>query len=279
MNERFAPKLRIKLSGNGTERENITGFISDRTNRLIGWVILRQLRVKSEPCQKESNATLKAICFGDFHDENEDRDSFLPGWISIKGSQFDGKHFPKAFQYQSGDKSQTGSYAGELTRYPAGGYIVELRGSLKSVRNNLTQLQQSQWIDQQTRIVLIEMSLYTPNLRLFTPVTIAMEFSATGLLIGRARFEPMSLTSSSFSFLFSRSIRLKNLLSLFRFFFNILSDHRSHLHHHHHIGCNRRNSTDEKIQIFIFLSVLVVHRLWNHRMFMGSSQFLPEKIF
>ena len=57
----------------------------------------------------------------------------------------------------------------------------------------------SAWIDDRTRAVMIQISLYNPNIQMFSSVTLLVEFLSTGSLIPTARFEPMDLQSEFFS--------------------------------------------------------------------------------
>lgn len=79
-----------------------------------------------------------------------------------------------------------------------GGYVYELRGELKYVQGNLNLLQNMSWIDQQTRAVFAEFSVFNPNLNILCVCTILIEFLATGSLIKSARFEPVYLFQSEF---------------------------------------------------------------------------------
>ncbi|CAF3341663.1 unnamed protein product [Rotaria sp. Silwood2] len=71
------------------------------------------------------------------------------------------------------------------------GYIYEFRGSLSNLRNNLSELHRLGWTDQQTRHIQIQMSLYNPNVQLFTFVTLQNEFLSTGSIHFQSRFEPI----------------------------------------------------------------------------------------
>ncbi|CAF3897839.1 unnamed protein product [Rotaria sordida] len=66
-----------------------------------------------------------------------------------------------------------------------GGYVYEFR-------SNLSKLHQLGWIDSQTRAIFIQLSLYNPNVQLFTSVTFLMEFLSTGEIYPQSRFEPMN---------------------------------------------------------------------------------------
>ena len=78
--------------------------------------------------------------------------------------------------------------------------VYEFRGRLNDIRENLTLLRRLSWIDQQTRAILIQFSLYNPNTAQFTAVTLVAEFLANGGVFGHGRFEPFAFHSRLFGF-------------------------------------------------------------------------------
>ncbi|CAF2933659.1 unnamed protein product [Rotaria sp. Silwood2] len=87
----------------------------------------------------------------------EEKRSFLPGWIEYSQERLHSS-ISQSFQYRSSDD----------------GYI-----------------------DQQTRLIEIQMSLYNPNVQLFTFVTLQTEFLSTGSIHFQSRFEPMHFYGKS----------------------------------------------------------------------------------
>ncbi|CAF1675262.1 unnamed protein product, partial [Adineta ricciae] len=66
----------------------------------------------------------------------------------------------------------------------------EFRGCLSELRSNLSLLRQFKWIDQYTRAILIQMSLYNPNIQMFTSVSFLLELLPAGGVSPSTRFEP-----------------------------------------------------------------------------------------
>jgi hypothetical protein len=174
---------------------------------LIGWVTVRQLRVRavsSDQCVSEVPIADETIrCTRDYSRSNEDQQSYLPEWIDPDANQTNlikrSPSIERAFQYRSSKQMDTYLYVGEHATYASGGYLYECRGSLLHLRQNLSELHRLTWIDDRTRAVLIQMSLYNPNVEMFTSVTLLMEFLSTGNLVPTARFEPIELQSISVS--------------------------------------------------------------------------------
>ena len=153
---------------------------------------MRQLRVKTKPCQRQST------CRQDYSLFDEDRTSFAPGWqISNDTASDYSPSIDRSFRYVHGDELDTSVYVGDHQTYGTGGYVYEFRGRLSDLRGNLSQLRQLQWIDDRTRAVMIQFTLYNPNVQLFTSATLLVEFLSTGGLHPQSRFEPLSFQSLS----------------------------------------------------------------------------------
>jgi hypothetical protein len=98
----------------------------------------------------------------------------------------------KSFKYQSAKELDSYIYVGDHETYNGGGYVYEFRGSLIDLQSNVTQLHQLGWIDEKTRAIFIQISLYNPNVQLFTSATFLTEFLSTGGIYPQFRFEPMN---------------------------------------------------------------------------------------
>ena len=185
--------LRAQHWYNKEEPRNLSGYMNDKCNRLIGWATMRQLRVKSRSC---SNQKIRLICQDDYTSSNEEKQSFHPKWISQPSSKEEEEEeysssIEKAFRYQSADELDTYVYIGEHETYSGGGYVYEFRGSLLDLRNNVSELHQLGWIYEKTRAIFLQISLYNPNVQLFTSITFLIEFLSTGGIHPQSRFEPM----------------------------------------------------------------------------------------
>lgn len=150
---------------------------------------MRQLRIKLHLCPKQNQ--IATICRYDYHLRNEDQQSYRPGWNNETKRNFS-LSIEQSFQYKSSKELDTYVYVGEHGSYAGGGYIYNFRGRLSDLRSNLSELHQLGWIDNQTRAVIIQLTLYNPNVQLFTSVTFLLEILSTGGLYPQARFEPMN---------------------------------------------------------------------------------------
>ena len=195
LEESFVSNLRAQPWYNGDSPRYLRGFLNDKTHRLIGWPVMRQIRVQSDRCASEKIGT---ICEEDLHSSNEERRAFQLGWNrTITPSS--NSSLDRAFEYRSSDELDSYVYLGHFQSYPGGGYLYAFRGHLTDLRKNLSALHQLGWIDQRTRAVIIQLNLYNPNLRLFTSVVLLVEFLATGALYPQIRIDPIDFSSTSFS--------------------------------------------------------------------------------
>jgi len=183
----FVENIHAQQWYNGESPRNLNGFINDKTNRLIGWVIMRQLRIKTELCQ----TSITKICVYDYSFSNEEKSSFEPGWIN-QTTKVSNSSIDQAFVYKDGNDIDTNINVGDHGTYNSGGYVYEFRGRLSDMQNNLSELHRLDWIDSQTRAVIIQLSLYNPNVDLFTSLIFLTEFLSTGSLDPQYRFDPIS---------------------------------------------------------------------------------------
>ncbi|UJR24498.1 hypothetical protein I4U23_005873 [Adineta vaga] len=191
----FSENIRAQKWYNNQPARYLAGFINDKSNRLIGWATMRQLRVKSNSCEMKSIIKdLNLTCTGEYSDFNEEQRSFTPEWKNKSMMNYSSS-IMNAFKYRSKSQLDTYVYIGEHETYNSGGYIYEFRGRLLDLKTNLSLLHQFNWIDHQTRAILIQMSLYNPNIQMFISSNFLLEFLPTGGIFPTARFEPFNIKS------------------------------------------------------------------------------------
>ncbi|CAF4098382.1 unnamed protein product [Adineta steineri] len=185
----FVSNIRAQQWYNGDISQYLNGFLNDKSNRLIGWATIRQLRVKSELCP---NQRVISICKDSYNFFNEETQLFQPRWTTNVTTEEFSSSVIKAFNYSTSDELDTYTYVGEFGTYSGGGYVYEFRGPLSDMKTNLSKLHQLEWIDEKTRAVLIQLTLYNPSVQLLTAVTLLAEFLPTGGIYTTARFEPIN---------------------------------------------------------------------------------------
>jgi hypothetical protein len=211
--------IRAQQWYNGELPRNLSGFINDKSNRFIGWATMRQLRIKSDLCHVQNEIT--STCLYDYSLSNEEKHSYQPGWLNETIGKYSSS-IRQSFVYKSSAELDTYTYVGDHGSYNGGGYVYEFRGVLSDLQSNLSQLHELGWVDNQTRAVIIQLSLYNPNVQLFTSVTFLIEFLSTGGISPSARFEPMDFYGIFFfynqkrnSFCFKFSIYINRSINLY----------------------------------------------------------------
>ncbi|CAF1316632.1 unnamed protein product, partial [Adineta steineri] len=186
----FVSNIRAQQWYNGDIPQYLNGFLNDKSSRLIGWATMRQLRVKSELCPDQR---VISICEDSYSFFNEETQLFQPGWTNetIEDEVYSSSIL-KAFNYSKSDELDTYTYVGEFGTYKGGGYVYEFRGSLSDMKTNLSKLHQLDWIDEKTRAVFIQLTLYNPSVELLTAVTLLAEFLPTSGIYTTARFKPIN---------------------------------------------------------------------------------------
>ncbi|CAF1642081.1 unnamed protein product, partial [Adineta ricciae] len=185
----FISNLRSQQWYNNDIPKYLNGYINDKSNRLIGWATMRQLRVKPSTC---SDQRIMKICEKDYNFFNEDEESYSPGWTNQTLDETYSLSINNSFQYRTSNELNTYVFVGEHGTYNGGGYVYEFRGQLKDLQSNITTLHKLQWIDKKTRAILIQITLYNPNVQLLTSITFLCEFLITGEIISTSYFQPLN---------------------------------------------------------------------------------------
>ena len=108
------------------------------------------------------------------------------------------KRFLIIFTFLNKTASELNGYpvVGTYNSYWGGGYVYEMRGQKSYVKGNLTLLQINNWIDRQTRAVIIEFSIFNPNINLIGVAEITVEFLPTGSIVTSSSFDPISVLTN-----------------------------------------------------------------------------------
>jgi hypothetical protein len=122
--------------------------------------------------------------------------NYTYGWSKYNSSykpMYSWERVYSAFQYRSNIDLNGYPITGAYSTYWGGGYVYEMRGKKSYVQGNLTLLQKSNWIDRNTRAVVIEFASFNPNIKLIVVAEIIVELLPTGGIVKSARFDTLSL--------------------------------------------------------------------------------------
>ncbi|KAJ8247277.1 hypothetical protein GJAV_G00244460 [Gymnothorax javanicus] len=155
------------------------GFITDGNNKLVGGARIRQVRVQSQSCTiARSMRHSMPDCHAPYSWDVEDFGSYGPGWN--RTAHTNTSLPPSPWQYQSQSRLRAPPTWGSVVLYRGGGFVADLGSDMESARRVLQYLFDNTWLDQYTRAVFVEFTVYNANINLFCIVTLMMETMAVG---------------------------------------------------------------------------------------------------
>jgi hypothetical protein len=135
------------------------------------------------------------FCYPDYTDGQEET-TFVKNWKSTEAvdtTEFDSS-VQDAFKWKS--TSETGEFfifPGVLGSYPGSGYVLDFATSSVERAQQLSNLQESHWIDIKTRAVFLDMAFYNPNTDMFVTIRMLFEFHACGFVSMMPTYRVMRL--------------------------------------------------------------------------------------
>ncbi|KAK8728348.1 hypothetical protein OTU49_009244 [Cherax quadricarinatus] len=177
-------ELRAGSYYNGKKPYGLRGYLNDQCNRIMGYAIIRQIRVKSYSCripyvmrlfEKECNSYNGIL--------DEDSQDYCAGWIPTDSYNVNiSQCSMPEFRYSTAAQLNSAPIWGQTNWYGGGGYVIHLKASTDDIIARFQELQSNHWIDEKTRAVLIEFSVYNSQVNLFGMCTIMAEFVAGGII-------------------------------------------------------------------------------------------------
>ncbi|XP_052069619.1 polycystin-1-like isoform X1 [Mytilus californianus] len=144
---------------------------------LLGVARMRLVRSVEEPCPATEHPLHSGLdsltnrtCWGNYG-YNEDEINYSEGWNYSQNL---------SWRYSTG--SQTGSKTryGYVYTYGGGGYVQQLGTTYNDTLTKLQDLQAKNWIDEKTRAIFIDFTMYSAANDLTTVVNLMIEFPLTG---------------------------------------------------------------------------------------------------
>ncbi|XP_053374546.1 polycystic kidney disease protein 1-like 2 isoform X2 [Mercenaria mercenaria] len=142
---------------------------------LVGTYRLRQLRIKRDVCA----TVIPGDCKGPYSMNEEDTRDYNQSWSDIKSDDDDIVEIDH-WTHRSTWDLQTLPYPGTHASYSGGGYVLELPANVALHSAIFSSVLNEGWIDDYTRAVFIEFTLYNPNVDLFTVCMYLFEFTNVG---------------------------------------------------------------------------------------------------
>ncbi|CAH8578611.1 unnamed protein product [Schistosoma turkestanicum] len=187
------PGLRVERWYNRNPPLFQRGFLGDRTDRIIGYGMMRQLRTKKDSCNVHELAkNLFKHCYGSYDMFNEDKETYGISWVKFEGDDKSNNSAPE-FVYQNSSRLKGYPYLGQIAWYSGGGYVHLLRGSKNEMLDKMSYLNDTHWIEFSTRAIIVQFTVYNPNINLFAIITALVEMPGIGAMIPSYRIETANL--------------------------------------------------------------------------------------
>ncbi|KAL9967112.1 hypothetical protein ACROYT_G025281 [Oculina patagonica] len=200
LNDVFVPGVFAGRWYNG-QQEKQTMYIGNKRSVLVGMARARQLRVKPAYCNvMDYVAKMFPVCYEEYSDANEEKTAYSrPGWKHADNFTSRDellRHCPKPWRYQSAGESDTVPKWGKFSFYPGGGFVADLGYDSSTAFSVLKDLENNNWLDRQTRVVILEFAAFNPSVNILGIATYFYEVEASGYGAPFMRTEVISLYST-----------------------------------------------------------------------------------
>ena len=140
------------------------------------------------------------VCYHGYGEENEDRTPYSkPAWKPIDNSSSHEELLrlcPKPWRYQNPGESDTVPKWGQFSFYPGGGFVADLGYENTTGFSIIENLKSNDWLDRQTRAVIVEFSAFNPSVNVLGIATYFYEVGASGYTATFKRIDVLSLHST-----------------------------------------------------------------------------------
>ena len=162
---------------------------------------------------------------------------------------------------------------GDFALYGPGGYIVEFAPQSTSnyMRNRIQTLKHGQWIDEQTRAIIIGLNFYNGNYNYYVTSQLRIEFGITGAILAREKLLAFSIDVFDLT---GSSTALAGEILLFVIAFVIIGVASEHIVTAYSIGCCKHCSSFYNALSFTAYGVFAASQFLRVGLFVDSSRAL-----
>ncbi len=115
-------------------------------------------------------------CFNSYSMNADEEEHFKPGWNeSVAEEEADASFTYRSAMQLAGEPADLA-----MGTYSGGGYVADLGRDAQRALNLTSSLIATNWLDERTRVVFIELLAFNPSTQLFTSASLAVEFFAGG---------------------------------------------------------------------------------------------------
>ncbi|XP_052253740.1 uncharacterized protein LOC127860029 isoform X33 [Dreissena polymorpha] len=141
---------------------------------LVGGYRLRQARISKDKCRPPiSMENIPSGCQPAYSTFMEDRNRYNMSWDNLIDAAYNSTWInltanrKDPWSYQPALSLRTMPFVGLFDTYSGGGYVQEM-AALEDPTDNISELEEAGWIDDNTRAVFLEFTLYNANVDIFT---------------------------------------------------------------------------------------------------------------
>lgn len=165
-------------------------YLSKSWSKILGLPRMRQIRAKNTSKECFNSRTLENIflirnshCLHKYGYDPEDRRDYLGLWTSFANTSVSNhsRNFSGYTYYSVTDQWKYASY-GELNTYGAGGYTFLFYPEEQQTNSSkrIAFLKQRRWLDENTWALIVELTIFNPDVALFGSISVVFEKSDLG---------------------------------------------------------------------------------------------------
>ena len=144
--------------------------------------------------------TIFPLCYEEYSETNEDKTAYnKPGWKPVDNSTSHDELLqlcPRPWRYQNAEQTDTLPKWGQFSSYHGGGFVADLGYENDTGFSIIENLQNNNWLDKQTRVVIMEFSVFNPSVNTLAVATYFYEVEGSGLKAPSSTADVISLYSS-----------------------------------------------------------------------------------
>ncbi|XP_019641534.1 PREDICTED: uncharacterized protein LOC109483019 [Branchiostoma belcheri] len=163
-----------------------SAYTAGLVHYLVGVTRLRQIRVRSDALCTISPSVVSILddCNVEYSWDNEDTRPINNRGVNQTTSPW---------VYQTSAALNGYPFWGTFALYSGGGYVAELGTNSRESSAIIQNLKDNAWLDDNTRAVLVEFTMYNAYVNLFSVVTLALELPVSGGVFPRADIQTVRL--------------------------------------------------------------------------------------
>ena len=171
------PNVRVQPWYNGKQPYGLRGYLDDRANQIIGYAIIRQIRQKEGHCRtakilRDSFEDRYGLgfedCLGDYNIGSEDQAHYCKGWIpNVQDPDLPDLpcNVSEEYHYKSSSELESMPISAGFRTYSGGGYMFRIKGPIDELKERIKSLKKDLWVDDRTRALIVEFSVYNAQVR------------------------------------------------------------------------------------------------------------------